>query len=119
MVFNVSQIQLLNTINTELIKLNQNLNLGLSLIEIQKIKEYFSYEKRNPNDIELHTISQTWSEHCYHKTFKGKIQTPDGLIQNLLKTFISKLSEEKKYDWCISLLKDNAGIIEFNDDYAI
>ena len=119
MVLNVSQIQLLNTINTELIKLNQNLNLGLSLIEIQKIKEYFSYEKRNPNDIELHTISQTWSEHCYHKTFKGKIQTPDGLIQNLLKTFISKGSEEKKYDWCLSLLKDNAGIIEFNDDYAI
>ncbi|MFC1929586.1 hypothetical protein ACFLW6_01790, partial [Chloroflexota bacterium] len=26
---------------------------------------------RNPTDVELETLAQTWSEHCVHKTFRG------------------------------------------------
>src|SRR6266850_875299 len=29
---------------------------------------------RDPTEIELETIAQTWSEHCVHKTFKSNIR---------------------------------------------
>jgi phosphoribosylformylglycinamidine (FGAM) synthase PurS component len=31
---------------------------------------------REPTDIELETIAQTWSEHCVHKTLKSRSTTP-------------------------------------------
>ena len=37
---------------------------------------------REPTDIELEMLAQTWSEHCVHKTFKALIEYeefyPDG-----------------------------------------
>src|SRR5204862_605 len=29
---------------------------------------------REPTDIELETLAQTWSEHCVHKTLKSRIR---------------------------------------------
>src|SRR3989304_5733414 len=39
-----------------------------------RIKDYFSKLGRNPTDVELETLAQTWSEHCIHKTFKSRIR---------------------------------------------
>ena len=47
--------------------------LALTLEEMQAIKHHFQSIKRDPTDIELETIAQTWSEHCSHKTLKGRI----------------------------------------------
>ena len=47
--------------------------LFLNLEEMKLIQNYFAKIKRNPTDLELETIAQTWSEHCAHKTFKAKI----------------------------------------------
>src|SRR5665647_2852679 len=58
----------------ELAEINSELALGFSQQELCNIQSYFKEENRNPTDLELQTISQTWSEHCCHKTFKGKIQ---------------------------------------------
>src|SRR5665648_472185 len=58
----------------ELAEINNELALGFSQQELFNIQAYFKEENRNPTDLELQTISQTWSEHCCHKTFKGKIQ---------------------------------------------
>ena len=33
---------------------------------------------RDPTDVELETLAQTWSEHCAHKTFRRRITTDDG-----------------------------------------
>ena len=41
--------------------------------ELQAIITYFLGQGRKPTDAELETLSQTWSEHCVHKTFKSKI----------------------------------------------
>ncbi len=45
--------------------------LSLNLQEMKAIQSYFDRQGRNPTDIELETIAQTWSEHCKHKTFSG------------------------------------------------
>ena len=58
----------------QLDEINNELALGFSPQELESIQAYFKQQKRNPTDVELQTISQTWSEHCCHKTFKGKIK---------------------------------------------
>jgi len=64
------------------------------LQEMKKVKEYFIKEGRNPTDVELQTIGQTWSEHCYHKTFKGKIMFNGKTIDSLFKTYIAKATQK-------------------------
>ena len=45
---------------------------------MKAIQDHFQKEKRNPTDVELETIAQTWSEHCGHKTFRGIIRYREG-----------------------------------------
>ena len=96
-VFAKAKDQQLNEINNELA-------LGFSLQEMKNIQTYFKKEGRNPTDVELQTISQTWSEHCYHKTFKGKIQLKDREIDSLFKTYIAKATKDIKAPWCTMAL---------------
>jgi phosphoribosylformylglycinamidine (FGAM) synthase-like enzyme len=72
--FTLYRISLSEASDVQLTELSHELGLGLNLCEMRTIKAYFKKEGREPSDVELQTISQTWSEHCYHKTFKGKIR---------------------------------------------
>ncbi len=103
----------------QLLEISDELALGLSLEEMKNIQAYFKKEDRNPTDLELQTISQTWSEHCYHKTFKGKIQIDGKEIDSLFKTYIAKATKEIKVPWCFSVFEDNAGIVKFDKGYGI
>jgi len=47
--------------------------LFLSLVEMQAIQAEFQVLSRDPTDVELEILAQTWSEHCQHKTFKAEI----------------------------------------------
>ena len=93
--------------------------LGFSPDEIGAIRSYFMKMERNPTDAELETLAQTWSEHCVHKTFKGRITCGDRVIDNLLKSTIMKATQELNKPWCLSVFEDNAGVIEFDDENAI
>ena len=115
----IYEIQIINANDEMLVKISQELGLGLTLQEMKHIQEYFRKINRNPTDVELQTIAQTWSEHCFHKTFKGIIKTPDKIYVNVLKSFIMKVFEELKPSWVISAFEDNAGIVEFDENYAI
>ena len=117
--FELKEINLKNADDKQLVRISSELGVGLNLTEMILVKDYFSRKKRNPTDVELQTIGQTWSEHCYHKTFKGDIITPEGEIHSLFKTYIAKATEELDPEWCISVFEDNAGIIEFDKNYAI
>jgi phosphoribosylformylglycinamidine synthase II len=86
---------------------------------MQAVKAYFKSEGRNPTDVELQTISQTWSEHCCHKTFKGKIRIGSKGISSLFKTYIAKATREINPPWCFSVFEDNAGIVKFDKGYGI
>ncbi len=87
--------------------------------ELQAIITYFRKQGRNPTDAELETLAQTWSEHCVHKTFRGKIRFGGTTIDNLLKSTIMKATAELDKPWCLSVFEDNAGVIEFDDYWAL
>jgi phosphoribosylformylglycinamidine synthase len=123
---NCKTVEILNLADIRLVQLSRDNTLSLSLREMKTVQNYFQKLQRNPTDVELETIAQTWSEHCKHKTFTGHIE----FIQeqgshktkikydNLLKETIFKATMELNKKWCLSVFKDNAGIIEFDNKNA-
>jgi phosphoribosylformylglycinamidine synthase len=127
-------------------KLSRDGHLFLSLEEMRAVQNYFRRLEREPTDIELETIAQTWSEHCVHKTLKsavevvnesGKtIRTYDNLIKETIfkataelmrsGTGYQPLSSQQDHrlvahatSFCLSVFKDNAGVIAFDETDAV
>jgi len=117
--FEICEVKLLEASDRQLLQINAELGIALNLEEMRKVQKYFSEKGRNPTDIELQTIGQTWSEHCYHKTFKGEITLGEKKIKSLFKTYIAKVTKELNPSWCISVFEDNAGIIDFDKGFAV
>ncbi len=117
--FLLSEINILNADDKTLVRLSQENQLAFNIGEMRRIQQHYRKLSRNPTDVEIEAIAQTWSEHCYHKTFKGEILTENGTIKNLFKTYIAKVAEELKFPWLFLVFKDNAGIVDFTDGYAI
>ncbi|HID55376.1 TPA: phosphoribosylformylglycinamidine synthase subunit PurL [Candidatus Poribacteria bacterium] len=119
----VNVIPILKADDEELMRISREGLLSLNLAEMKAIQKYFLKLGRNPTDVELETIAQTWSEHCVHKTFRGLIEYTDEngteLIDNLLKSTIMRATYEIDKPWCVSVFSDNAGIIEFDEKYNI
>ena len=126
----------------ELMALSRDRRAALDLDEMQAIREHFRAEGRDPTDVEFETVAQTWSEHCVHKTFKARIEflppepliTPSQLpltnsqlpltnyrlpINSLLDTFLRSATDAIAAPWVRSAFEDNAGIIDFDDDYEV
>jgi phosphoribosylformylglycinamidine synthase len=91
----------------------------LNIQEMRIIQDYFRKLGRKPTDVELETLAQTWSEHCIHKTFKAKITLGKKAIDNLMKSTVMKVTRELDKPWCLSVFKDNAGVIDFDGRYAV
>jgi len=117
--FPLFEVNLLQASDEQLQEISRELSIGLNLQETKALKEYFRRKKRNPTDVELQTIGQTWSEHCFHKTFKDKIKIGGKVIDGLFKTYISKATREIDPHWCFSVFEDNAGIVAFDKGYGI
>ena len=58
-------------------QLSRTGQLYLSLTEMQTIQQHYRQLDRDPTDVELETLAQTWSEHCSHKTLAGRIAYRD------------------------------------------
>ncbi len=100
-------------------QLCKRLKTGLSLDEVAHIRAYFKRLKREPTEIELQTIAQTWSEHCFHKVFKSPIKVGKETIDGILKSLIRRATDELSPNWVVSAFSDNAGIIKFEETYSI
>jgi len=122
----------------ELLAVSKERRAALDLAEMKAIQEYFCKEQRDPTDVEFETIAQTWSEHCGHKTFKAKIEVYketskqvnkedvstcvpvyDSTIDSLIKTYLKSATDKINAPWVISAFVDNAGIIDFDDEFEI
>ena len=57
----------------ELAQMSVERVLFLDGAELDAVQAYYRREGRDPTDVELETLAQTWSEHCVHKTFKAAI----------------------------------------------
>jgi len=113
--------------------LNLERRLALDMEELKAIQAYFAAENRPATDGELETLAQTWSEHCVHKTFRAQIDCeydagfdrhtrpehfPD-MIFSILRTYLRAATEKIDVPWVRSAFVDNAGVIEFDEDYDL
>jgi phosphoribosylformylglycinamidine synthase len=57
-----------------LAQLSRSAHLFLSLAEMHAARDEYERLGRDPSDVELETIAQTWSEHCVHKTLKARVR---------------------------------------------
>ncbi len=107
----------------QLTALSKEKDLFLNLVEMQTIQKYYLQLGREPTDIELESIAQTWSEHCVHKTLKSSVDMSiNGVIvhfDDLLKETVFKATKQLNKEWCISVFADNAGVVEFDKESAI
>ncbi|UCF70045.1 MAG: phosphoribosylformylglycinamidine synthase subunit PurL [candidate division WOR-3 bacterium] len=103
----------------DLLALSREMGLSLSRTEMEVIKDYFGKERRMPSDVELETVAQTWSEHCRHKTFLGKILFDGEQIDNLLRKTVMQATREIDHPLCLSVFHDNSGVIDFDEEYGI
>jgi phosphoribosylformylglycinamidine synthase len=95
--------------------------LALELSAMKVIQEHFKKLKRNPTDIELESLAQTWSEHCKHTIFANTIDDiKDGLYKTYIKGATNLIRKQKgEKDFCISVFSDNSGGIIFDNNYLI
>ena len=141
--FTLTHVPIRDLDDAGLEKLSREGHLFLSLEEMQVIRDEYRTLGREPTDIELETLAQTWSEHCVHKTLKATINytgpeiegidwssrphhrvNPDGsvTINNLLKATVAAATFElinEGIDWTQSVFVDNAGIVKFDDDHSV
>jgi len=124
----------------DLMRLSSGRVLALSLKEMKALRTYAEDPRvrearkkvglgENLTDCEVEAIAQTWSEHCKHKIFNGLIDyhDPDGRTQridSLFDSYIKRATEEIRramgeQDWCVSVFKDNAGVMRFNKDWNL
>ncbi|MFZ2150328.1 MAG: AIR synthase-related protein [Minisyncoccia bacterium] len=95
--------------------------LALDLPSMQAIQRYFTELGRNPTDIEIESLAQTWSEHCKHTIFANPIDdVVDGLYKTYIKGATNLIRKQKgEKDFCVSVFSDNSGGIVFDKDYLI
>ncbi len=128
----VETISLREVDNDGLQAISAERRLALNLEEMQAIQRYYRSEKRDPTDIELEMLAQTWSEHCVHKSFRATItytgpapgaapesEPVEQTIPGLLKTYIRAATEKINKPWVQSAFVDNAGIITFDETWDL
>ena len=95
--------------------------LALDLASMKVIQEYFKKLNRDPNDIELESLAQTWSEHCKHTIFANPIDDiKEGLYKTYIKDATNLIRKQKDYkDFCVSVFSDNSGGIIFDDEFLV
>jgi phosphoribosylformylglycinamidine synthase II len=103
--------------------------LALNPDEIQTIYEYFKNDlKRDPTDVEIEIIAQTWSEHCKHKIFAANYvyselehqtkKIPVREIKSLFSTYIKSTVKSHHKD-CVSVFHDNAGVMRWDTNVDV
>ena len=95
--------------------------LALSLSEMKHIRDHFNSLGRKPTDIEIESLAQTWSEHCKHTIFNDPLDDiHEGIYKRYIRGATEKIRKAKgKKDFCDSVFVDNAGAIEFDDEYLV
>ena len=86
--------------------------------ELRVIRDHFESIGRDPTDVEIETLAQTWSEHCAHKTFRAIVHATEPgessprRRESLMKQLRS-CTEEIDAPFVRSAFVGNAGVIEF------
>lgn len=130
----------LEVTDEELLRTSKEGVLALTLDEMKIIQDHYRDPKvveerrqlglgAKTTDVELECLAQTWSEHCKHKIFSGTVHYEDEKgnrqeIKSLFKSFIQRTTKDVRAklgdrDFCLSVFKDNAGVIRWNRDWSL
>src|SRR5581483_7642939 len=125
----VERVPLTRMSDDGLLDLSRSGMLALNIDEMHAIRAHFQELGREPTDVELETLAQTWSEHCSHKTFRATIRYREvdragnvlerETIDNLLKQYIMRATRELARPWVVSAFSDNSGVISFTQGQDI
>ena len=110
-----------------LAQLSSDMKLSLSLEDMQAVQTHFRDDlERDPTDVELEVIAQTWSEHCKHRIFGAEIRyDKDGCVEtvdSIFKSYVKAVTDQvmaNKPDFVLSCFHDNAGFIRLDDEFAV
>ncbi|MBT3582451.1 phosphoribosylformylglycinamidine synthase [Candidatus Woesearchaeota archaeon] len=124
----------LDVSDDELVRISDEGCLALNLQDMKTVRDYYKKStviaerekvglSAKATDVELELVAQTQSDHCKHKTFGGMFHYTDlatgkkDKFNSLFKTFITASTKalQKKNDWVVSTLWDNAGVMKFDD----
>ncbi len=87
---------------TELERISHERGLGFDRAELGRVRDYFRREGRDPTDVELAGLAQSWSEHCSYKSSRP-----------LLRRAFRDLHPAQRV-----LGTGDAGVLPFDDGYA-
>ena len=127
--FEVRRVPLRDLDDASLATLSRQGHLFLNVAEMRAVRDHFVALHREPTDIELETLAQTWSEHCVHKTLKSAVDVVDesgkslrrygNLIKETIFASTIELMKRRNDGFCLSVFKDNAGVIAFDETDAV
>ena len=105
----VESISLNGLSDRELEKMSEERRLLLSLDQMKTLRSMEDRIKRPLTDAELEMFAQTWSDHCFHTTWKSL-----GLLEKLFAA-----TNKINHPLVLSVFEDNAGAFEFYDGWAL
>ncbi|TLG74333.1 phosphoribosylformylglycinamidine synthase [Culicoidibacter larvae] len=88
------------------------MNLAMTLADIQHIQEYFiKTEQRNPTETEIRVLDTYWSDHCRHTTFETILTDIDfsesafnGELQRVFDQYLDLRTQLGKVESAITLM---------------
>jgi len=99
----VYEVNILDADDSTLERISAERAMGLSLVEMKMAQDYYKKLGRNPTDIELEAIAQSWSEHCCYKTSR-----------KFLRPTVFNVEAPQSID----IISEDAGVVEFDDENA-
>jgi phosphoribosylformylglycinamidine synthase len=105
----VATIVLRGLTEQELVTLSKARSWYAPLSQMQALQAHEIRQERPHTDAEIEILVQSWSDHCYHTTWKSL-----GLLKRL-----SEATARIRHPLVVSAFKDNAGGLEFYEDWVV
>jgi phosphoribosylformylglycinamidine synthase subunit PurSL len=105
----VRTVSLAGLADDALMALSKERSWYAPLSQMKVIQAHELAQGRPHTDAEIEILVQTWSDHCYHTTWKSL-----GLLRRL-----AAATEKIHHPLVVSVFKDNAGGMEFYDGWVV
>jgi phosphoribosylformylglycinamidine synthase II len=105
----VEHVSLIGVSRDELIQMSENRRLFMSVEQMEALQKIEERLDRPFTDAELEMFAQTWSDHCFHTTWKSL-----GLLKKL-----QDATNALNHPLVLSSFEDNAGVMKFYDGWAL
>ena len=105
----VEKIDIQKFTHDELIQLSEKRRLFLNIDQMRALQKISQKMERALTDAEIEMFAQSWSDHCFHTTWKSL-----GLLQKLWDA-----TNQINHPLVISVFEDNAGAVKFYDGWAL